>query len=95
MKKVQINKQDSVIAYQAAHGNQVFVEVLNLTAGSITIKASVSGKQPETMKYEEDGSDMVFTAGGNTMQATLPKGSYVVTAEGSDDVNDDVEIVLQ
>ncbi|MDR2427190.1 MAG: hypothetical protein LBD46_08455 [Endomicrobium sp.] len=95
MKRITINGQDEVIAHNGTANNQVFIEAVNLTSGNITIKATVSGKQPETMKFEEDGSDMVFNAGGDTMQATLPKGNYTITADGSDDINDDVELILQ
>ncbi|MDR1196377.1 MAG: hypothetical protein LBL00_07875 [Endomicrobium sp.] len=94
MKSININGQDAIAAQNYMQGDAVFLEVVNLTAGSITITASVSGKQFEVMKFD-DGTDMAFTAGDDTMQATLPKGNYIVIAEGSDDVNDDVEIVLR
>jgi hypothetical protein len=95
MKRIKINGQDEVIANDFARANQMFLEVINLQSGSITIKASVSGEQMEIMKYIDDGSNAIFIAGDATMQATLPKGNYIVIAEGTDDVNDDTNIILK
>lgn len=96
MKRIKINGQNEVRAHDYCRGNQMFLEIVNLQTGSITIKASISGKEEqfETMKFIDDDSDMVFTPSSPQKQATLPKGMYTVIAEGSDDVNDDAEIVL-
>ena len=94
LKILQFGKLNEVgRCYVAAAETAKMLQVANLTAGGITIQASVDGQNYENCKFD-DGSDMVFTPESESFIAELPAGNYLIQAVASDEVNIDVEIIL-